>query len=719
MIVMVRFILYAIIAGTVLMPPQQAHAQKKDLSTGQLLHSPLQDILVPLPEITGWADDTHYRQVKPRPDGTPVKVLVNARTGEEQTLTPEDTITEAAVTLKEGEVIYTDTSGNTRKLTQTDAAEKNPVLSPDGEKVAFTRDHDLYVLDIGSGEELRITEDGSDVIYNGWASWVYMEEILGRATNYKAFWWSPDSEHIAFMRFDDTRVPVFPIYQAEGRYGKLQETRYPKSGDPNPEVKIGIASAESGEVSWADFDEKQDQYFGTPYWRPDGQALWVQWMNRGQDRLVIYELDLPGESKQEIYTEEQDTWIQLDDDNRLHFLEDEQGFLLMSDKSGWMHIYHYSVEGKLLGQLTSGEWTVTAIDHTDAKNGWIYFTARKENSTRHDLYRVKLNGGDLQRLTFGDYTHKVLLSPDASYFITIYGNASTPDRMALVRGNGEVVRELGDSKGPHFSEYNLAKTELLRVKIPDGFALPLRVTWPVHLDKTRKYPVLISIYGGPNAGTVYDGWRFDRESQVWASEGLIQVSMDHRGSGHFGKAGQNYLYRNLSHWELADYTEAVKWLLDEYPFIDSSKIMISGFSYGGYMTCMALTKGSDVFTHGIAGGSVTDWHLYDTHYTERFMDTPEENPEGYKSSAVMTYANRYKGMLRIVHGTADDNVHEQNSLQLVSALEDTGRSFEYMPYPGAKHGWRNLPAKWNHFQAENRRFIYQHLLERPVPDFFK
>ena len=239
----------------------------------------------------------------------------------------------------------------------------------------------------------------------------------------------------------------------------------------------------------------------------------------------------------------------------------------------------------------------------------------------------------------------------------------------------------------------------------------------MNMDSTKKYPVLISIYGGPNAGTVYDGWKGIGENQWWAKEGLVQVAIDHRGSGHFGKVGQNYLYKDLGDWEIKDYSEVVKWLMAK-SFINKNKIGITGFSYGGYTTCMALTRGAEYFTHGFAGGSVTDWHLYDTHYTERFMGLPSENMEGYKSSAVTTYVNNYKGNLYIVHGTMDDNVHMQNTIQLVGALEDAGKDFEMMLYPGGRHGWSNLKERWMHFENEKAKYIYQYLLEKPVPEEF-
>jgi dipeptidyl-peptidase-4 len=287
--------------------------------------------------------------------------------------------------------------------------------------------------------------------------------------------------------------------------------------------------------------------------------------------------------------------------------------------------------------------------------------------------------------------------------------------MAVVDAKGKILRELGGGKGPGFDKYLIARTEIIRVPSEDGlYQLPVRITWPLDYDPSKKYPVMINIYGGPNAGTVRDGWQLNGTQQWWAKEGLIQVAMDHRASGHFGKNGINYMHRNLGQWELKDWITIVKWLHTRGA--DPARVGIAGFSYGGYMTCMALTAGADYFTHGLAGGSVTDWQLYDTHYTERFMDTPAENPEGYKQGSVMTHVGKYKGLLRVYHGTMDDNVHMQNSLQLIKKLQESRKHFEFMLYPGGRHGWPGVQMA--HSTNENNMFIYRNLLKKEMPAEF-
>jgi len=687
-------------------------AQQKELSTDQMLKGNTRGLINDLPKLGGWKDDKHYILYKPLAERKFDTVFVDAKTGKEEHYASLTNIS-ASVSIKANDIVLKAADGTEKKLTDNKEEEKNPTLSPDGTKIAFTRNNDLYVIDISSGKEDRLTTDGTELIYNGWASWVYYEEILGRPTKYRAFWWSPDSKHIAYMHFNDTEVPLFPIFGAEGQHGYVENTRYPEAGDKNPEVKVGIADITTKQTTWADFNEKDDQYFGTPFWTPDGSSLWLQWMNRHQNHLIVYAIDPASGSKKSVYDEQQKTWV--DWLENIHFLANNKGYIVQSDKSGWMHIYQYDMNGNLAKQITDGSWTVKDILKIDEQKQMIYFTARKENSARFDLYKIKMDGTALQRLTFGDYTHTTSLSPNGSYFITTYSNITTPTKIALVDTKGKVVREIADSKGAEFNDYKIAKTELLHVRTSDNaFELPVLITWPLNMDSTKKYPVLISIYGGPNAGTVYDGWKGLGQTQWWAKEGLIQVAIDHRASGHFGKVGQNYIYKDLGNWEIKDYSDVVKWL-DAKSFVDKNKICITGFSYGGYTTCMALTRGAQYFTHGIAGGSVTDWHLYDTHYTERFMGLPSENVEGYKNSAVAPYINNYKGNLYIVHGTMDDNVHMQNSIQLITALEDAKKNFEMMFYPGGRHGWANLKERWAHFSNEKAKYYYKYLLEKPVP----
>jgi len=700
--ILVLFLLMAVVTN----------AQQKDFTMEQMLKGAPQKVTKALPQFIKWIDD---KQFVLRRDGK--QYLHDSKTGKETEYTNQEMTIQVVVPeiMNKGNDLYLIMANEETRLTNNKDPEKNALLSPDKQYVAFTRNNNLFTIRLSDKKEIQLTSDGTDVILNGYASWVYFEEILGRPTRYKSFWWSPDSKHIAYMRMDEHMVPMFPIYSEEGQHGFIEQTRYPKAGDKNPEVKVGVVKPDGGTTVWADFNEKDDQYFGMPYWKPDGSALWIQWMPRTQDNLKVYEMNLANGTKKEVYDEKQKTWVDLDDQGgRITFLKSGKNFIIKSDASGWNHLYLHDMTGKRINAITSGSYTVTDINWIDEKNQTVYFTCRKDNSARFDLYKVKLNGTGLQRLTFGDYTHRnIQLSPNAAYFVTTLSNTITPDVMTLVNGKGKIVRELGNAVGEDYYNNVIAKTQMTRVKSEDGkYDLPVRIIWPTNFNKNRKYPVLISIYGGPNAGTVYDGWQMNMQQQWWARQDLIQVQMDHRASGHFGKEGVSYMHRNLGYWEMKDWTTIVKWLIDSAN-VDKSKVAISGFSYGGYMSCYALTYGADYFTHGLAGGSVTDWSLYDTHYTERFMDTPAENPEGYKTSSVYSYIDQYKGVLRIYHGTMDDNVHVQNSLQLVKKLQEKKKPFEFMLYPGGRHGWSGNQQL--HSQNEIIKFIYKYLLEKEVP----
>lgn len=693
-----------------------AVAQKKQLTNDQYFKGNFKSIVQPLPVVRGWIDDTHLQLSR---DGK--NYILDAVSGAEQE-TPANTKDigkgpERPAVYSQENDLFIKLDSAVVQLTNDEEKEVNPTMSPDGNYVAFTKKNDLYTINVKTKKQTRITEDGSETILNGYASWVYTEEILGRSSTYRAFWWSPDSKHLAYFRTDDSQVPVFTLTDANGIHGYVENVRYPKVGDKNPQVKIGIVvpEARSGDIKWAEFNPKDDQYFGMPYWKPDGSSLLVQWMNRKQDNLKIWEVDPANGSKTLFYNEQQETWVDLDDEGqRIRFLGNGKGFILFSDSSGWNHMYFHAMNGKRLNAITSGKYNVSAIEFIDEATGTVYFSGRKEHSTRKDIYRVNLDGKKLQRLSFGDFNHStVLFSPNGNYFVTTYSNVYTPAKMAVVSSTGKIVKELGTAKAREYDDYALAKTEIIYVKSQDGlFELPMKVTWPLNMDKAKKYPVLINTYGGPDRANVMDNFTLGGTQQWYAKEELIQVSMDHRGSGHFGKAGVNYLYHKLGYWEMKDYSTMVEWLIANGN-ADSNRVCITGFSYGGYLTCYALTNAADVFTHGMAGGSVTDWQLYDTHYTERFMGTNADNKEGYRNSSVLTWADKYKGMLQIVHGVIDDNVHMQNSIQLISKLQDQKKDFEFMVYSGGRHGWGG--SKGAHFQNLKTKFIYKYLLRKEVP----
>jgi dipeptidyl-peptidase-4 len=704
--------------------PQQS---LKKITYEQAFQDAEPHILKPLTPIRAWLDDEHYLLKEKNEETKESKLYeVAAKTGKKillidythiQKNLPEDFDATGHIgntkdysglvySFKKDLYYYYLKQDRLKRLTATPGEEKNPRLSPNGRYVAYTRHHNLYVVDIKSGLEHQLTSDGSNTIYNGWASWVYYEEILGRRSRYAAFWWSPDSKKIAFLRFDDSPVPTFPIFRARGVHGELEIERYPKAGDPNPRVKLGIVHLSTGKTVWTDLDEKADHYVAWPFWLADSSKLTFQWMNRDQNHITIYTVDLKTGKKEEIYREKQPSWVEFFED--LHFFKDGSGFLLRTDVDGWRHLYLYDLEGNLIQRLTEGEWTVTRISLVDEKNKRVFFSARKGKTTETHFFQVKLDGTGLKQLTKEPGTHRVLASPDGSYFVDNFSSIDSPSRQDVYKSDGTILRNISQSRTPLMDEYALGKVELFSIPTEDGRNLPAYWILPPDFDGSKKYPLLFTVYGGPGSSTVSNS--FPRLSSFYLVQGgIIVISVDHRGSGHFGKKGISLMHRTLGQWEMHDLIEAVKWL-QQKPFIDKKKIGITGGSYGGYTTCMALTYGADYFTHGYARAPVTDWKLYDTVYTERYMDKPSENKIGYGFGSVMTHAHKLKGILFLTHGTMDDNVHLQNTVQLIDQLIDFGKKFEFMLYPNQRHGFRD--KKREHSNRHYVDFWFKHFFNR-------
>ena len=688
-------------------------------------------ILAALPQISGWADDDHYLETRIDPsDGKRKVFAVGASDGGARVYrdygeiegdlpaglraaapaasTPDLT---GFVYERAGDLYHYDAVGRRfRRLTATPAREQNPRFSPNGKWVAYTRDNNLYAYDLDASVEHQYTSDGSETVLNGRASWVYYEEILGRASQYAAFWWSPDSTRLAFMRFDDSPVPVFPIYHAGGPHGELERQRYPKAGDPNPYVGIGVASVSDGKVVWMDFEPKADHYIAWPFWTSDSKTLTVQWMNRGQDTIRFYNCDPSTGRKNAIFEERQPSWVSFFED--VYYFKNGSGFLLRSDADGWDHLYYYANDGKLRKRLTAGNWRVRSIVRVDEAGGMVYFMGRPGKSWDEALMRVGLDGSGLRELTSGAGMHRASVSPGGKYFIDTASTVSAPPSMSLYRGDGHLVRKLGDARTGSMDDYAWGKAELFTIPSGDGYDLPAYWVLPVDFSPAKQYPVIFSVYGGPDAGTVRNSW-LGLTPHYWAQRGVITISVDHRASGHFGKQGVALVHRNLGKWEMADLIAAARWLRAK-PFVARDKVGITGSSYGGYTTLMALTCGAEHFNFGQAGSPVTDWRLYDTVYTERYMDTPAENPEGYRNGAVLTWINRYKGGLRITHGTIDDNVHMQNSTQVVGWLTSNNKAFELMLYPGSRHAIQ--ASQRAHFTREAHDFWVRNLLGGRIPE---
>lgn len=675
--------------------------------------------------VTGWVDDTHFIFQTLNADKQPVTLSVDVRSGkgvpytepksnrdilreslpEGVTLGFSDIVSPdmtSVVIIKENDLYYFKTGDKDfRRLTNDETEEVNTRFSPDGTKLAYTKNKDLYVFDLLANKEIRMTSDATDRIYNGYASWVYMEEILGRSSRYAAFWWSPDSKRIAYLHTDETEVPVFTLNrldEPDGVHGKLEVTPYPKSGDPNPRVKMGIADLVTAKTVWIKTDDNIDQYIAWPFWKPDGSKLAIQVLNRDQNDLKILLADVSSGEFTQIYSEKRKSWIEFYED--IYVMNNGSGFIVRSYRTDWENLYYYGWSGQLISQLTNVDWRVSRLSRIDEDAKVVYFTGTGPESTDQEFFTVGLDGKNFLQVTKEPGTHDVSISPSGKYYIDTWNNITTPGAIVAYNNKGKVIREVHKFEQPEFNPSENSRSEMVKIMTSDGvFNMPAIITYPVNFDNTKKYPVIFAIYGGPDSKNVYNRWQGTNPS--WYSQnGIIVFTVDHRGSGQFGKKGLDYLYRNLGKWEILDYADAVKWLIT-LPYVDPERMGITGSSYGGYMTCMALTRGADYWTHGFAGSSVTDWRLYDDVYTERYMDTPQDNKEGYVESSTLPYVKNYKGKLYMTHGDMDDNVHFQNSIYLISRLEDEGKVFQFMLYPGGRHGWGGAKATHSRNEANN------------------
>jgi dipeptidyl-peptidase-4 len=676
--------------------------------------------------ILGWTDDSHYLIRTFDADRNPVIQSVSIKTGKgtpaSAPKTDRELFTEflpSGIRLEPSDVISPDGNnavlirdndlclfkkGDTelRRITDDSSPEVNVRFSPDGSKIAYTKLKDLYVYDLVNNKEIRLTNDASDRVYNGYSSWVYMEEILGRASRYAAFWWSPDGSKIAYLRTDEADVPLFTLNrldEADGIHGTLEQVPYPKSGDPNPKVKMGVADMATTRTTWIKTDYSIDQYIAWPFWTPDGKKLAVQIVNRDQTNLQIILADPATGDYRQIYDESRRTWVEFLED--IYVMNNGSGFIIRSYKSDWENLYYYGWDGKLITQLTNFDFRVNSISLVDEDRDVVYFTATGPESTDNHTFRVDLDGNNLFQMTKGEGTHNVNISPKGSYYIDTWSSISSPGSIISYDKKGKQIKEIYKFDHPEYDPAKDAKAEFVKIPTSDGlFNMPAIITYPLNFDPSKKYPVVFTIYGGPGSKNVTNKWH-GKDPTWYAQNGIITFTVDHRGSGQFGKKGLDYMHRCLGKWEILDYEDAVKWLCEK-SFVDPERMGITGSSYGGYMTCLAMTKGADYWTHGFAQYSVTDYRLYDDVYTERYMDTPQDNPDGYKDGSALTFAKNLKGKLYLTHGDMDDNVHMQNSIWLISKLQDEGKEFQFMIYPDHRHGVRGV--KGSHEQNEKNKF---------------
>ena len=571
-----------------------------------------------------------------------------------------------------------------RQMTKTEAFETDVKFSPKGNYISYIREQNLYFVDIASGEEQAVTTEGGGTIKFGMAEFVAQEEMK-RMTGY---WWSPDESAIALTKVDESPVPLATRSEIYADRIETIQQRYPFAGSDNVDIDLGIYQIKDSTTDWLELDRLGDGYLARVKWVGDSQHLSYQWQSRNQQELNLLIYNRQEKSERELLTETSDSWVNLHND--LHFLEDDKHFIWASERSGHKHLYLYRLDGSLIRQLSSGDWQVDELEAVDESTGALYYTARKESPLESHLYRSQLNSSSAAnptRITEREGMHDIEFSSDARSYLDTYSSPQQPKQVSLHGPTGNHLAWLSENKITEdhpLSPYlrNWRYPEFGELEASDGQTLYYKMTKPSDFDAEKKYPVLVYVYGGPGAQRVTKSWGSEFV-QYMAQQGFIVFTLDNRGSANRGKSFEAPIYKNMGGPEIEDQVTGVQYLTN-LPFVDAERIGIYGHSYGGYMSLLAMFKAPEHFKAGVAGAPVTDWRLYDTHYTERFMGMPDEG-NAYENSSVFPYSKDLKGDLLIYHGMADDNVLFTHSTKLYKQLQDNAQSFEMMNYPGKKH----------------------------------
>lgn len=571
-------------------------------------------------------------------------------------------------------------------------------FSPTANRVAFVRDNDLYIADLDAGTELRVTDDGEwGKIINGAVDWVYEEEFSFD----RGFYWSPDGKRIAYYRFDESEVREYDMTMYDGLYPSEYRFKYPKAGERNSTVRIfvyDLAAKSNREVA---IDADAEQYIPRIKWTADAAKLAVMRMNRHQSRLEFLVADAASTEKliptKVIYDEKSDTYIEINDN--LQFLDDGKHFVWNSEKSGYNHLYLFDMAGKEVGPITRGKWDIVEVYGIDGKNNLAYFSAAVEGPTKQGVYVQDFaglaksgkqnNNARPKSLTTEFPNNQAAFSSTFKYFINFGSASAVPFQIALYNSKGRKIRDLETNEAlkSKLAEYDLSEKEFDQLVTPQGDTLNYWMMKPRGFDANRQYPLLFMIYGGPGSNTVVDQWGGNNYMwhQMLAQQGYIIVSVDPRGTGLRGRAFKHSTYLQLGKYETEDFISAAKYFGD-LDYVDAARIGMMGWSYGGYMSSLCMTKGADQFSLGIAVAPVTNWRYYDTIYTERFMRTPQENASGYDDNSPIHFVDKLRGPYLLIHGSADDNVHLQNTMEMITALVEADKQFDLFIYPNKNHG---------------------------------
>ncbi len=575
-----------------------------------------------------------------------------------------------------------------RSLTLAARGARTAELSPDGAMLGYERDGDMFVYDMAAARETRLTTDARDHVFNGHFDWVYEEEFgMAQAWN-----WSPDSRFIAYWQVDESREPVVRLTDYEGSHPEWLEIRIPQPGDENGIVKIGVSDVRSGRQIWLEPGETEEYYVPRIYWtsRPDTLAMIT--LNRPQNTMKLYFFDVLTGGRRLVMTETSGGWLDVYDfyagiQDFMTFPEGLAEFFWISDRDGWQHVYRYDYSGKLLNQVTGGRWSVTRIEGIDPRERMVYYTSTEASPLQRQLYAVGFDGEEKKRLTTPDGTHSIDMSPNARYYIDRWSSIRQPRQVELWGTDGRQLGTLEDNA--RVSQWLAANAyspaEFFRFTTSDGVTLDGSMVKPVPFDSSTRYPVVMSIYGGPGSQQVYDQFESNPWDQWLAQQGFLVVGLNNRGTNNYGRDFMEIVYRQLGRWEANDFAEAARYLAT-LPYVAAERMAIVGTSYGGYSAVYTMAMHPDVFAVGIANSPGTDWRLYDTIYTERYMGLLEDNPDGYVQSSAVEHAGNITGKLLLIHSMMDDNVHPQNTMQLLTALTNAGIDADLRIYPPGRHG---------------------------------
>ena len=583
-----------------------------------------------------------------------------------------------------GKYFVYDTNKNSIVLVAEEKIQE-PTFSPNGNKIAYGYNNNLFVKDLKSGQTTQITFNGEkNKIINGITDWVYEEEF----GFVRAFEWNANSNQIAFIRFNEANVPQFSMdIYGEGLYPTESEFKYPKAGETNSEVSLHVYNLNSNELYQVKVNKAyKDFYIPRIKWTNSANVLSVHFMNRHQNELDLWFIDTATKSSSLILEERDPAYIDVTDN--LTFLKDNS-FIWTSEKDGFNHIYHYNEDGKLINQVTKGNWEVTSYYGLDEKLKTIFYQSTENGSINRDVYSIKLNGRDKQRLTKSNGTNRASFSADFSYFINTHSSSTSPPEFTLNSSkSGNLIKSIKDNDklSQKLQDYKTSKKEFSTINV-NGNDLNMWMIKPANFDDSKQYPLFMYQYSGPGSQSVSNSWNSSNDYwyQYLAQKGYVVVCIDGRGTGFKGAEFKKVTQKELGKYEVEDQIQAAK-QLGELPYIDESRIGIWGWSYGGFMSSNALFKGNDVFKMAIAVAPVTSWRFYDTIYTERYMTTPQENSSGYDDNSPLSHVDKLKGDFLLIHGSADDNVHLQNTMRMVEALIQADKQFEWMIYPDDNHG---------------------------------